>query len=252
MIISATIITCNEEENIADCLVSLNFVNEIIVVDSGSTDQTEEICRSNPKVKFFHHNWEGYGKQKNIAAELANSYWILNLDADERITPKLRRSILETNFNSISCAKMARENYFGRNLIRHCGWYPDYTMRLYDRRTCRFSERLVHESLEHDGKVTTLDGNLLHYTYANIFDYQKRMNSYSTLSAQEMFKDGKVVGVGSLILRPFATFIKMYIIRAGFLEGYLGIVLSLLYAQYTFCKYAKLIELRRDNTQGTH
>lgn len=243
--ISATIITRNEERNISDCLASLDFVDEIVVVDSGSDDSTEAICRANPKVRFFHHDWAGYGKQKNIAAGLATNDWILNLDADERVSPTLRRSIENADTTSFSAARMARENYFGKLWIRHCGWYPDYNLRFYSRSCCQFSERIVHETLEHDSKTITLDGNLIHYSYENISDYLRRMDSYSSLSAEELFKSGKRTGIALAMFKPLATFIKMYVIKRGFLDGYAGLVLSLLYAQYTFCKYAKLAELRK-------
>lgn len=247
MKLSATVITYNEEKNITDCLASLEFADEIIVVDSGSTDRTEEICRKFPKVRFFRQEWLGYGRQKNVAASHASNDWILNLDADERVSPALRKSIEAANTDSFSAARMARENYFGKHWIKHCGWYPDYTTRLYDRRRNCFSERLVHESLEHDGKLITLDGNLLHYTYADIADYLRRMDSYSTLAAREIHQAGRKVGASSLLFRPCATFLKMYIIRKGFLDGLSGLILSLLYAQYTFCKYAKLTELSRQD-----
>lgn len=243
MKISATIITLNEEHNIADCLASLDFADEIIVLDSGSSDKTEEICRNHPKVRFFSQEWQGYGRQKNRAAELASNDWILNLDADERVSEQLRRSIKQADTASFSAARMARENYFGKQWIRHCGWYPDFTTRLYDRKKCSFSERLVHESLETDGRVSTLDGNLRHYTYRSISDYIQRMDKYSTLAALELQKAGKSTGIFSLILKPCATFMKMYVIRKGFMDGSIGLVLSLLYAQYTFCKYSKLREL---------
>ncbi len=251
MKISATIITHNEEKNIGDCLASLYFADEIIVVDSGSSDRTEEICRANPKVRFYHQDWQGYGKQKNIAAGHAKNDWILNLDADERVSPLLRRSIDAADSTAFSAARMPRENYFGKRWIRHCGWYPDFTVRLYDRRICAFSERLVHEALEHDGRLATLEGNLLHFTYVDISDYLCRMDRYSTLSARELFSTGRTTGVGSLLVRPFLTFVKMYIIRKGFLEGWHGMVLSLLYAQYTFSKYAKLAELSRSLHKGS-
>jgi glycosyltransferase involved in cell wall biosynthesis len=243
MKISATIITRDEEKNIAGCLESLEFADEIVVLDSGSTDRTEEICRANAKVRFFRQEWPGYGKQKNRAAELARNDWILNLDADERVSEQLKRSIEHADMGSFSAAKMARENYFGSRWIRHCGWYPDYTVRLYDRRTCLFSEREVHESLEHDGRLLTLSGNLRHFTYAGISDYLLRMDRYSSLAAQEMFNSSRKAGASSLLLNPTATFLKMYFLRRGFLEGRLGFVLSVLYAYYTFCKYSKLSEL---------
>lgn len=242
MQLSATIITLNEEKNIADCLASLEFVDEIIVVDSGSTDKTEEICRANTKVRFYHQDWLGYGKQKNLAAQLASNNLILNVDADERVSKELQCSIEKFCTSNLSAARVARENYFGNHWVRYCGWYPDYTTRLYDRRTCSFSESAVHESLHYDGKIATLAGNLVHRTYTDISDYLQRMNRYSTLAAKEKHQAGKQTGVIALLVKPITTFVKMYFIRRGFLEGRFGLVLSLLYAQYTFCKYAKLSE----------
>jgi glycosyltransferase involved in cell wall biosynthesis len=243
MKLSVTIITCNEEKNIGDCLASLDFADEIVIVDSGSTDRTEEICRAHPKVRFFYQDWQGYGCQKNRAAELASHDWILNLDADERISPDLRLSIEQADTSAYSAARMARENYFGNRWIRHCGWYPDYTTRLYDRKVCRFSERSVHETLESQGHIETLEGNLRHFTYSGVSDYLQRMDRYSTLAAEELLKKGVAPTFLDLLFRPFATFIKMYLLRRGFLDGYAGLLLSLLYSQYTFCKYAKLKEL---------
>jgi len=243
MKISATVIAFNEEKNISGCLDSLDFVDEIIVVDSGSTDRTPDICQSHPKVRFIRKQWLGYGRQKNFAAIQAKNDWILNLDADERVTPDLRQSILNADVRTFSAARMARENYFGDKWIRNCGWYPDYNLRFYNRSKCSFSEREVHETLEHDGQIATLNGNLRHFTYTDISDYLKRMDRYSSLAASEMFKSGKNAGFAILLVKPAATFIKMYIIRKGYRDGMIGLVISGLYAQYTFCKYAKLIEL---------
>jgi glycosyltransferase involved in cell wall biosynthesis len=240
--VSATIITLNEGRNISDCLASLEFADEIIVVDSGSSDTTEEICRANPKVRFFHHQWEGYGSQKNFAAEQAAHDWILNIDADERVTPELRASISRAAAGEVAAFRMARENYFGKRWIRRCGWYPDYTTRLYNRISCRFSERSVHESLEHSGRVDTMKGNLQHYTYNDISDYVTRMERYSSLAAEEIVRAGGNPGVITIVFKPLATFLKMYLLKGGFLEGYAGLLLSVLYAQYTFLKYAKARE----------
>jgi glycosyltransferase involved in cell wall biosynthesis len=250
MKISATIITLNEEKNIADCLDSLDFVDEIVVVDSGSTDGTESLCNACPKVKFFHQDWLGYGKQKNKAAEFANNNWILNVDADERVSDELRNSIISADVSVASAFRMARENYFGTTWIKHCGWYPDYTTRLYYKRKCSFSMRDVHETLVCDGSVGTLKGNLLHFTYKDIADYLIRMNRYSSLAALTMFKEGRRGYWYNLLLRPVATFFKMFVLRRGFADGWYGFVLSGLYAVYTFCKYAKLAELHRSGGRG--
>jgi glycosyltransferase involved in cell wall biosynthesis len=251
--ISATIITLNEEGNIGDCLASLGFVAEIIVLDSGSSDRTEEICRAFPKVRFFQQVWQGYGKQKNSAAGLAVNDWILNIDADERVSDELRDSICRVARGTVTAYRMARENYFGGRWIKQCGWFPDYTTRLYDRRSCRFIERSVHESLQCSGGIGTLAGNLRHFTYQGISDYLERMNRYSSLAAEEIVKSGRNPGVAAIICKPFFTFFKMYVIKRGFLEGRLGFQLSVLYAVYTFAKYAKARELNNTKLQrDTH
>lgn len=247
MKISATIITLNEAGNIGDCLASLDFVDEIIVVDSGSSDATEAICRANPKVCFVPHPWEGYGKQKNIAAGQAANDWVFNIDADERVTPQLQASILSAVTDDAAAFRVARENYFAGRWIKYCGWYPNYTTRLYDRRQCRFIERSVHESLTCDGRVGTLAGNLKHFTYSGISDYLGRMNRYSSLAAEEVIKAGKRPGIAAVMFKPLVTFLKMYVVKLGFLEGFHGLQLSVLYAVYTFAKYAKARELLLGN-----
>jgi glycosyltransferase involved in cell wall biosynthesis len=243
MNISVTIITLNEEKNIGACLASLDWASEIIVLDSGSTDGTREICRNHPNVQFHEHAWEGFGRQKNLAAGLAGSDWVLNVDADERVSPELKTSISNADFASADGFRIARENYFGKRRIRYCGWYPDYNIRLYDRRRCSFGERAVHEAVECRGEIGTLKGNLVHYTYDDVSDYLRRMERYSTLAAVQMIADGRRPGVNDVILRPVFTFFKMYVMKRGVLEGYTGFVLSCLYAVYTFCKYAKAREM---------
>jgi (heptosyl)LPS beta-1,4-glucosyltransferase len=245
MKISATIITLNEESNIGECLASLDFADEIVVLDSGSTDRTAEICRAHPRVRFHEDAWLGFGKQKNLAAGLAVNDWIFNIDADERVSPRLKESIESVTAAGPSCYRAARENYFGARWIRRCGWYPDFNRRLYDRRVCAFSERSVHESLVSPGEVGLLQGNLVHKTYSGVADYLKRMDRYSTLAAQELVKAGKKPGLPQLLFKPFFTFFKMYLLKLGFLEGYTGFLLSMLYSHYTFYKYGKAIEMNR-------
>jgi glycosyltransferase involved in cell wall biosynthesis len=249
MHISATIITLNEEKNIADCLASLDFVDDIVVLDSGSTDRTEEICRTDPKVCFHRHDWTGYGTQKNIAAGLANHDWILNIDADERVSKELATAILSADITRYRGFRMTRRNHFGRRWIKHCGWYPDFTLRFYDRRDCRFSDRPVHESVICSGPVGELPGDLEHYTYDGVEDYLKRMDRYSSLAAREIVAKGGRPGIGSLVVRPLATFVRMFLLKRGFLEGSTGLVLSTLYAVYTFCKYAKAREILKNEHQ---
>ena len=246
MKISATIITLNEEKNIGACLESLDFVDEIVVVDSGSSDRTEEICRSNPKVRFFSRPWEGFGRQKNLAADLANHDWIFNIDGDERVTKQLVHSIEMADFSMLDAFRVARKNHFGGKWIRYCGWYPDYNIRLYNRRSCSFSIRQVHETVACRTTAPVLHGDLLHFTYDDISDYLKRMERYSSLAAEEIIAAGKRPTYLAVLLRPCFTFFKMFLIKRGFLEGYTGFVISALYSFYTFSKYAKALELKKD------
>ncbi len=250
MKLTATIIARNEEKNLPDCLASLDFVDEIVVVDSGSNDRTEAICRSHQKVRYCQRAWDGFGRQKNFAADQSRNDWVFNIDADERISPELRASILAADLSRHDGFRVARENYFGDRWIRQCGWYPDYNLRLYNRAKCRFGERLVHESVECYGSVGTLRGNLIHFTYTGIFDYLTRMDRYSTLAAQEVVKAGKRSGVTAVTVRPLYTFVKMYLLKKGFLEGYHGFLLSVLYGVYTFAKYAKAREIRVRESRG--
>jgi len=247
--ISATIITLNEEKNIGSCLESLDFVDEIVVVDSGSTDRTGEICRGNPKVRFHDLPWEGYGRQKNLAASLASHDWILNIDADERVSEPLRASILAADRDFYVGFRMARRNYFGSRWIRWCGWYPDCKLRFYDRRRGSFEERAVHEAVKSRDRVGLLAGDLHHYTYDGISDYMTRMDRYSSLAAAEMLKQGRRPGLQSMLLHPLYTFFRMYLLKLGFLEGYTGLLLSLLYTGYTFLKYAKATETIRNDAR---
>ena len=245
--ISVTIITFNEEENIRECLESVGWADEIVVVDSGSRDRTVHICREYTD-RVFIEEWKGYGRQKNMALERATGKWVLSIDADERVTPGLREEIeeiLKGRAQDMDGFYIPRKNLFLGRWIRHCGWYPDYTLRLFRKGKGRFVEREVHEAVSVDGKVGYLKNPLEHHTYRSIGDYLKRMDRYSTLSAREMMREGRGAGPLDLLIRPWLTFMKMYLLRLGFLEGYRGLILSILYSIYTFSKYAKLWEMKR-------
>jgi glycosyltransferase involved in cell wall biosynthesis len=241
--ISVTVITLNEEENIRDCLTSVKWADEIIVSDSGSEDRTREIC-SGLGAKVFTDEWHGFGKQKNLCEDRAAGRWVLNIDADERVgsglASEIRTAVESDEYDGYY---IARKNYFGSRWIRRCGWYPDYKLRLYRKGQGRFSEKKVHEAVILKGNKGYLKKPMEHYTYRGISDYLKRMDTYSTLAAEQMSSEGKKAGAFDIFLRPQFTFFKMYVLRLGFLEGIDGLVLSCLYSFYTMAKYAKLREI---------
>jgi len=249
--ISVAIITKDEERNIGDCLESVKWADEIVVVDNGSTDRTLSICQEYG-ARIFQEEWKGYSGQKNSAIEKAGNEWVLNLDADERVSPELRQEMqksLEGN-QGVNGYWIPRKNFFLGQWIRYCGWYPDLNLRLFRKSRGRFGERVVHERLELAGKALTLTHPLIHETYQSLSDFFQRMDRYSTLAAQEMHREGRKFRLTDVVFRPPFTFLQMYFLRAGFLEGYLGFVLSVLYSYYTFAKYAKLKELRNIEKPG--
>ncbi len=244
--VSAILITRNEEGNVGDCLASLAFAGEIVVVDSGSTDRTEEICRSDTRVRWFSEEWKGFGPQKNSALDKANGPWIFSIDADERASGELAREIAALDLAAVPFAgyRVPRRSFFGQTWVRHGGWYPDYTIRLWRKGSGRFVDRSVHEVVRIGGPVGTLRGDLLHYTYRDTADFLERMDRYAALGAEELRKEGVRGTLFDLWCRPPFTFLKMFLLKGGVLDGVLGFRLALLYARYTYAKYSKL--RRRD------
>jgi glycosyltransferase involved in cell wall biosynthesis len=249
--ISVAIITKNEEGNIRACLESVQWADEVVVVDNGSTDRTLEICREYG-ARVFLEDWKGYPGQKNSAIEKTRNEWVLSLDADERVTPELRRE-MEERLAADAPADgywVPRKNFFLGRWVRRCGWYPDLNLRLFRKSRGRFAEREVHERVEVRGKTLPLSQPLIHETYRTISDFLQRMDRYSTLAAREMHREGRRFRWIDLLSRPPFTFVQMYILRAGFLEGGDGLLLSVLYSYYTFAKYAKLRETGKREEAG--
>lgn len=244
--VSAVVIAFNEERNIAACLESLRWADEIVVVDSGSVDGTQEIARRYTD-KVFDVPWKGFGPQKQAAVALAGHDMVLNVDCDERVTPELSEEIcrLLSGSEIASAYTVPRRTFLGEKEIRHCGWYPDRTVRLFDRRKANFSADLVHERVEVSGELRPLANPLLHYSFRGIGDIFPKMNRYAELSARQMFDRGRRCGVVDLTLRPVFAFLKTYLIRLGFLDGVEGLVVSVTTALLTFTKYARLRELER-------
>jgi glycosyltransferase involved in cell wall biosynthesis len=240
--ISVAVITKNEENNIEDALKSVSDANEIIVVDAFSTDRTIELCKKYTN-KVVQHEWLGFAHQKQLAVDATAGPWVLILDADERVTPELKKEIADTLLNT-TCDGfyIPRKNYFLGKWIKHSGWWPDNTLRLFKKEKGHLEPREVHEKIVLDGNVGYLTHPIAHYSYWSITDFIIRMENYSSLAAKEIRKSSGRAGLFSLTIKPIATFIKMYLLRRGFLDGRRGLILAALYGFYTFLKYAKTWE----------
>jgi glycosyltransferase involved in cell wall biosynthesis len=247
MTISAVIITRNEEANLERCLRSLAWVDEIVVVDSGSTDRTVEIARG-VHAKVLHREWCGFGPAKQYALEQATGEWILSVDADEEISATLKDEIVQAVGGAASCAGyyLPRRTQFLGRWIRHSGWYPDYVLRLFKRDGGRFTEALVHEKVEVAGTVGRLTNPILHYSYPTLEAYLRKLDHYSTLSAQRMFDAGKRSWTWGMTVKPAAAFVRKYLFQQGWRDGWEGFLIATLTATGTRLKYAKLRSLSRD------
>lgn len=245
--LSVAIITYNEENNIKDALESIKWADEIVVVDSFSTDKTPEICRQYTD-KVFSIEWSNFSEQKNKAVSMTSHSWVLVLDADERITDALRNEITNVlkDDTSMDGYYIPRKNYFANKWIKHGGWWPDYTLRLFRRRKGTFEKREVHEAIKINGKAGYLKNPLEHYTYKDVKDFLKRTDTYSSLAAKELFKKNRKADILDIIFRPPATFCRMFFLQLGILDGIYGIILAYLYSVYTYRKYSKLREMREE------
>jgi glycosyltransferase involved in cell wall biosynthesis len=247
--ISAIIITYNEEKNIRRCLSGLDWVDEIVVVDSHSMDDTKKIA-SEFTQRIFDIKWEGFGKAKDFAKDKASHQWILSVDADELVTPDLKEEIqkITESEDSVSGYYIPRKSNFLGKWINHGGWYPDYVLRLFRKDKAKFSHSMVHEKVQVEGKTGYLKKDLLHYTDPNFDHYLEKLNRYTSLSAEELFGEGEKAKVSDLIFRPLATFFKMYLMKRGFLDGLSGFILAVCSAFHVFSKYVKLRHLGSVNS----
>lgn len=241
--LSVILITFNEENNIVDCLESVRWADEIIVVDSGSEDKTVELAKQYTD-KVFQIEWRGYAENKNYALSRADGDWILWIDADERVTPELAEEIqsLLKGKPQADGYEMARRAYFLGKWIKHCGWYPGYVLRLFKRQSARFSDSKVHEGVVLDGKRARLQHDLLHFTDNDLDHYLWKFNRYTSYAADELAAKNRRAGILAILFRPAFAFIKMYFLKRGFLDGVQGLMLCLLSAGYVAIKYAKLWE----------
>jgi glycosyltransferase involved in cell wall biosynthesis len=249
--LSVAIITHNEEANLGRTLGSVSWADEIVVLDSGSNDRTEEIARSGG-ARFVSETWKGFAAQKNSALEKCTCDWVLSLDADEALTDELAKEIRELLVGDPPCDAytLPRRNLFLGRWIRHGGFYPDRKLRLFRRGAAAFKARLVHESVHYAGEPGLLGGALVHDAYPTLAAYIEHMDRYSTLGAQQAIEDGKRGGglisfVSGVVLNPLATFVYNYGLRLGFLDGREGLLLHLHHSVYVSWKYGKLWEQAR-------
>ena len=253
MRLSVVIITRNEADNILACLQSVAFADEVVVLDSGSTDDTVAIARAAGARVEVAADWPGFGPQKNRALALAQGEWVLSLDADERVTPQLAAEVLATIAEPAHDAyEIPRLSNFCGRFIRHSGWWPDPVLRLFRRGTARFTDAAVHEKVVPRGSVGRLQAHLLHYTYADLDMALAKMNRYSGDAARMMHARGKRASLASALGHGAWTFVRIYLLRRGFLDGRHGFVLAAVAAMGSFSRYAKLMFLSARTNQRTH
>jgi len=244
--LSVTVITKDEAADVGAALQSVAWADEIVVVDSGSTDDTVAIARQYTD-RVEKRDWPGYVEQKNYAAGRASHDWILSLDADERVTPELASNIRAALAGAPTHAafRLPRVTWHLGRWVRTTDWYPDFQTRLYDRRAARWTGRYVHESVAVDGRIGRLRGELQHYAYRDIADHLETIDRYSTYAARQMFEDGRRAGFLDLAVHPTLAFLRNYVARGGVRDGAAGFIISRLNASYVFLKFAKLWELQR-------
>lgn len=244
--ITAAIISFNEERNIERCITSLlDCVDEILVVDSFSTDKTEEICQKY-NVRFIQNPFQGHIEQKNVALELATHDWVLSLDADEALTPALRESILntknETDFGGYKLNRLT--NYCGK-WVHYCGWYPDTKIRLVNKQHAKWQGVNPHDRLDvlNNAKIGQLKGDLLHYSYYTKEDHFKQIHYFGNIAANELIKKGKTASLLKIAVKTSAQFFKSFVLKRGFLDGKTGFLISIRSAYATYIKYSLVRKL---------
>lgn len=247
MTLSAVVITRNEEAMLAECLQSVAFADEIVVVDSFSNDRTVEIARAHGARVLETTDWPGFGPQKNRAIELSTCDWILSIDADERVTPELASEIRAAVQSADAAAgyQLSRLSRYCGRYIRHSGWFPDHVTRLFKRGRGRFSDDLVHERVIVDGSVGRLNGLLLHESFGSLEQVLDKVNRYSSLSARQMDAAGKRGSLAGAVLHGLGAFVRTYLFKAGFLDGREGFMLAVSNAEGAYYKYLKLWLMQR-------
>ena len=246
--LSVVMIAKNAADLLPDCLASVAWADEIVLLDSGSVDNTVEIARAAGVNVFIDTDWQGYGIQRQRAQSFATGDYVLMIDTDERITPKLQQAIQTVLMSPKPGVvySIARRNYFLGRFMRHSGWYPDRVMRLYERDRYQYNANLVHEALDcPQAQVTTLNGDLLHLTCRDFASFQRKQLNYATAWAQERHQRGKKTSLTGIFAHTIGAFLKTLLLRGGVLDGKQGWLLAVVNAQYTFNKYTELWALNR-------
>jgi glycosyltransferase involved in cell wall biosynthesis len=246
--ISAAVITFNEEDRLSSCLASASvFAKDIVVVDSGSTDTTVNIAQEFG-ARIFQKDWQGFGPQKQFAIEQCRGQWIIILDADERVPPETAAEITRIcqDPTAVEAYSIARKNYFMGRWLRHAGWWPDRTIRLFHKGCGRMPEQKVHESLEITGRVANLQNPIIHYPFRDLRHMMEKMNHYSSAGARELYNSGHKSSILKAWSRAAWTIFYNYFLRGGFLDGGPGLIIAVSDAANIFFKYAKLLEMNKN------
>ncbi len=250
--LSAVLIAHNEERNLPAALESVSFCDEIVVMDSGSTDRTREVAQAAGARVLRNEPWPGFVAQRNLAKDAARHDWILAVDADERVTPELRAEIEAVRASGFDRAgyRIPRLAFYLGRWIRGTDWYPDAQLRLFDRTRGRWQGGLIHESVRVEGPVGRLRSELQHYPYDDIAHHLRKIDSYTTLWAREAWQAGRRAGSAEVLGAPAWAFLRNYVLKGGFRLGEVGLTVSLLNTHYTHAKLAKLRELMRSDGHG--
>jgi glycosyltransferase involved in cell wall biosynthesis len=242
--LSVIIITKNEASHIGRCLESVSWADEIIVLDSGSEDETVSICRQYTD-KVYETDWPGFGAQKQRALDKANGDWVFSIDADEIVTPELRaeieKALQQEQFQGYEIPRLS--SYCGRQM-RHGGWWPDYVLRLFRRDCGRFTDSVVHERILVQGQIGQLIAPLLHEAFVNLDEVLHKVNCYSSLGAEMLYQKGTRSSISKAIFKALWTFMRTYFLKLAIMDGRQGLMLSISNAEGTYYKYAKLLELQ--------
>ena len=248
--LSVALIARNEVHNLADCLRSVAWADEVVVIDSGSTDGTQALAESLGARVISTSDWPGFGVQKNRALDACTGDWILSLDADERVTAELQAEIIATlRAPAFDVYEMPRRSSYCGRFIEHSGWTPDYCRRLLRRSAARFSDARVHETLVVDRPVGRLRAHLLHYSFRSMDDVLDKVNRYSSESARMLVEQGRRPGLGTALLHGLSAFIRTYVVKLGFLDGRHGLMLAISNAEGSYYRYVKAMLLAEQQAQ---